>query len=170
MTLTPKAAFDPGLSSEWNELLVRLSAAENAHSTLDALRVTTAGAFLGATATDPIESTKFRSALVTVNSGFMYRFHGQTLYSAVDPWALEIRKGSAAGPIIGGARLDAGGGNLPWNVTWPCAATETTQFYYMLNRLSGVGTIALFAVNDGFHNTFVNVDLVGVAATLRDVP
>jgi hypothetical protein len=171
MTLTAKAAFDPGLSSEWNELILRLAAAENAHSTLDACRITTAGAYL-TTTTDPTEATKLRSASVTVLNGRIYRFTGQVLYTAVtDPWALEIRKNSTGGTIVGGCRVpvSANGDPLTWNVTWACAADETTQFYYVFNRLSGAGALNLFAVQDGFHNSFANIDLVGAASTLRDV-
>ncbi len=171
MTLTTKAAFDPGLSSEWNELIQRLAAAENAHSSLDSCRVTTAGAYL-TTSTDPTEATKLRSASVTVLNGRIYRFTGQTLYTAsTDPWVMEIHKGSTAGTIIGGCRIptSANGDNATWNITWPCTADETTQFYYVMNRLSGTGTLTLFAVQDSFHNTFANIDLVGAASTLRDV-
>lgn len=172
MTLTSKAAFDPGLSSEWNELILRLAAAENAHSTLDACRVTTAGALL-TTAVDPTEVVKFRSASVTVRNGYIYRFTGQALYTAItDGWALEIHKNSTGGTIIGGARIEPSGtgANLTWNVTWPCTADETLQFYYVANRLSGAGTLTMFAVQDGFNNAFANIDLVGAASTLRDVP
>jgi hypothetical protein len=171
MALTPKAAFDPGLSSEWNELIQRLQAAENAHSTLDACRVTTAGAFL-TTSTDPSELVKLRSAAITLLNGRIYRFTGQFLYTAItDAWALEIHKNSTAGTIVGGARLEASGtgGVATWNVTWPCTADETTSFYYVANRLSGAGTLTAFAIQDGFHNAFANIDLVGAASTLRDV-
>lgn len=171
MALPPKAAFDPALASEWNELITRLTAAENAHSTLDAVRITTVAAYL-TTSTDPTEATKLRSAAVTVLNGKTYRFSGQTLYTAADPWALEIHKNSTAGSIVGGARLEASGAGatVSWNIDWACPATETgIQFYYVFNRLSGTGALNLFGVNDGFHNTFSKIDLVGAASLLRDV-
>lgn len=139
--------------------------------TLDAVRITTAAAY-ALTSTDPSELTKLRSASVNVVSGNLYRFHGQTLYTAVtDPWTLEIRKGSTAGTIVGGARfrVEAAGDTLAWDVLWPCALTETVQFFYMANRLSGTGTLSVFGVNDGFNNTFAAIDKVGLSSALRDV-
>jgi hypothetical protein len=138
---------------------------------LDIVRITQAGAYTF-TATDPSELTKLRSASVTVINGQMYRFHGQTLYTAItDPWTLEIRKGSAAGTIVGGVRFraEANGDTCVWDVTWPCTLTETVQFYYVVNRLSGAGALSVFGVNDGFHNTFATIENLGASTPLRDV-
>jgi hypothetical protein len=148
-----------------------MAAVAAASTTVDAVRVTTAGAYT-ITATDPSELVKLRSASIGVVNGALYRFHGQTLYTAVtDGWTLEIRKGSTSGTIIGGARfsVDSVGGTMAWDVMWPCALTETTQFFYTANRLSGTGTLSTFAVQDGFNNAFAVIDRVGLAATLRDV-
>jgi hypothetical protein len=148
-----------------------MAAVVAAYNTVDSVRVTTAGAHI-ITATDPSEIVKLRSASIGVVNGALYRFHGQMLYTAVtDPWALEIRKGSTAGTIIGGARIrvEASGDTCVWDVMWPCALTETTQFFYVVNRLSGTGTFTSFGVNDGFHNTFATIDRCGPSATLRDV-
>lgn len=148
-----------------------MAAVVAAYSTVDAVRITTAGALI-ATATDPSEIAKMRSASVDLVNGALYRFSGQFLYTAItDPWTLEIRKGSAAGTIVGGTRLrvEAAGGTAQWNFPWPCALTETTQFYLVANRLSGTGTLTVFGVNDGFNNTFSVIDRIGPATTLRDV-
>lgn len=141
-----------------------------AYNTVDSVRVTTAGAHV-LTSTDPSEIVKLRSASIGVVSGALYRFHGQMLYSAVtDPWTLEVRKGSTAGTIVGGARIRVDSGdNLVWDFMWPCALTETTQFFYAVNRLSGAGTFTAFGVNDGFHNTFATIDRCGASTLLRDV-
>lgn len=148
-----------------------MAAVVAAYNTVDAVRVTTAGAMI-ITATDPSELVKLRSASIGVVSGALYRFHGQFLYTAItDAWALEIRKGSTAGTIVGGARLrvEANGDNAVWDCVWPCALTETTQFFYVVNRLSGTGTLTAFGVNDGFNNAFAMIDRIGPSATLRDV-
>lgn len=164
--------YDASLWQAALDEIARLSAAAaSVHTTVDACRITTSGAYLGATSTDPSEAVKLRSASITITSGDLYRFHGQTLYLCADPWALEIRKGSTSGTLLGGARLDASaaGANIAWDVTWPCAATETTQIYYVLNRISGSGSITLFGIQDGFGNAYANIDRVGTSAQLRDV-
>lgn len=148
-----------------------VAAVAAAYQTVDAVRVTTAGAYV-LTGTDPSELVKLRSASITVLAGSLYRFHGQTLYTAItDAWALEIRKGSTSGTIIGGGRMrvEATGDTFVWDVEWPCAATETTQFFYVVNRLSGTGTLTVFGVNDGFNQTFAAIEKSGPSATLRDV-
>lgn len=148
-----------------------VTAVAAAYNTVDAVRVTTAGVFT-TTATDPSELVKLRSASISVVNGFLYRFHGQVLYTAItDPWALEIRKGSTSGTIVGGARfrVEASGDTLTWDVEWPCALTETTQFFYVVNRLTGTGTLSVFAVQDGFNYAFAAIEKSGPSATLRDV-
>jgi hypothetical protein len=141
------------------------------HTSIDACRVTTAGAYL-TTSADPTEAVKLRSAPMSVVAGQLYRVHGQTLYTAADPWALEIHKDTISGTFIGGCRLDvsAAGNTGSWDVDWPCLVTETTQLYYVVNRLSGASSISLFGINDGYFHTFANVDRVGANTLLRDVP
>lgn len=144
----------------------------NLHRTMDACRVTTAGAFQ-TTSTDPSEIVKLRSASISVVNGVLYRFTGQFLYtSPVDGWAVEIHKNSTAGTIVGGFRLEpsAIGANACWSVDWPCTANETLQFYYVANRLSGTGTLTMFATQDGFNGAFANIDQIGANTVLRDVP
>ena len=163
--------YDASLWQAALDEIERLSAAAAAvHTTLDAVRLTTSGAYL-TTSTDPSEAVKLRSASVTLTNGDLYRFRGQTLYTAGDPWALEIRKGSTGGTLLGGCRLEASsaGATVSWDVMWPCGSTESTQIYYVVNRLSGSGTLNLFGINDGFHNAFASVDRIGASATLRDV-
>lgn len=141
------------------------------HRTIDACRVTTAGAFL-TTTTDPSEIVKIRSASISVFNGVLYRFSGQFLYQALtDGWAVEIHKNSTAGTIIGGFRLEPSsiGANVCWSVEWKCTADETLQFYYVANRLSGSGQLTCYAVQDGYHNAFASVDQVGAAVVMRDV-
>lgn len=149
-----------------------LSAAQSAmHSTLDALRVTTSGAYHNSN-TDLAEVVKLRSASVLFVAGQTYRFHGQTLYSTgAEYWDLELHKGSTAGELLGGVRLEvsSAGRQVAWDVTWPCAATETTQVYWVANRNGGTGTLQLFGVQPTQYNTFSMIDRIGAAAILRDV-
>ena len=148
-----------------------MAAVAVANSVVDAVRITTAGAMV-ITATDPTEITTLRSASIGLVSGVLYRFTGQILYTAVtDAWTLEIRKTSTAGTIVGGIRLWPQSAGVPasWSFVYPCAATETVQFFYMINRLSGTGTFTAFGVQDGFNNTFAMIDRVGPSSILRDV-
>lgn len=148
-----------------------MAAVAVANSVVDAVRITTAGA-MAITATDPTELTTLRSASLNLVNGVLYRFSGQILYTAAtDAWTLEIRKTSTAGTIVGGVRLwpQTAGVSASWNFVWPCAATETVQFFYMVNRLSGTGTLTAFGVQDGFNNTFAMIDRVGPSSILRNV-
>jgi hypothetical protein len=139
---------------------------------LDAVRVT-ASAGYSTSSTDPQEHVKLRSASISVISGHAYRFCGQLLctYSVgTDVWQLEVRKGSTGGTLVGGGQIDP---NNAWayDFIWPCTASETVQFFYVLNRLSGAGSITLWGGGTGgVWNTASQIYDAGLTATLvRDV-
>lgn len=162
---------DPDQMNELGHAVEELYALQ-AQSSLDSVRVTTSGAFI-TTSTDGAENVKLRSVSLNLVAGELYRFHGQALYLApTDSWTMEIHVGSVGGTMVGGIRLPAGPDAQPvtWDIEWPCAATVTSQIFFVLNRLSGSATINMYGLNDTFYNTYSNIDHVGAAVLLRDVP
>lgn len=156
------------LTQQCNDHDTRIDAAE---VLLDAVRVTAVGAYSGS-GTDPQEHVKIRSASIPIANGRAYRFSGQLLvtYSvSTDVWILEVHKGSTGGTIVGGGQIDAGA-IWTWDFVWPAAADETTQFYYVLNRVAGAGTITLWGFSSNVWNTVAQIFELGSGSLVRDVP
>ena len=142
----------------------------NSEVLLDSARVTAAAGY-STSGTDPQEHVKIRSASLSVVSGRAYRFCGQLLTTfsvGTDVWQMEVHKGSTGGTIVGGGQIDP---NNVWtyDFVWPCTASETTQFFYVLNRSGGAGTITLYGLFNSLWQTVAHVFEVGASSLVRDV-